>query len=168
MKKTKPSLSKAFFLVLISILIGVCGSYSLHASPRKQKITSKRKYQIADKFLTNGNYSRASVIYKELLEKSSRNSDLNFKLGVCYLNMVSEKEKSVELLEKAIQYTNSKNNVSLDVYFNLAKAYHTNYQFREALKVYKDMMQIISRLKTQLSEMKFSVRCRCVRMVWSW
>lgn len=149
LKKFKPSLSKAFFLVLISILLGICGSYSLNASPKKQKITSKRKYNIAEKFLANGNYSRASVIYKELLEKNSRNSDLNFKLGVCYLNMVSEKEKSVDLLENAIQYTNSKNNVSLDVYFNLAKAYHTNYQFREALKVYKDMMQIISPQNTE-------------------
>ncbi len=119
-------------------------SYSLSASPKKQKITDKRKYQIAEKFLVNRNYSKAAIIYKELLEKSSRNADLNFKLGLCYLNIVSEKEKSVGLLEKSIQYTSSRNNISMDVYFNLAKAYHANYQFRESIKVYKDLLQIIS------------------------
>lgn len=139
-----PQFHKAFLTVLISIFIGVASSYSLNASPKKQKITSKRKYQIAEKFLDNRNYSKAAIIYKELLQESSRNADLNFKLGLCYLNIVSEKEKSVGLLEKSIQYTSSRNNVSMDVYFNLAKAYHANYQFREALKVYKDLLQIIS------------------------
>ncbi|MBN2598343.1 MAG: PD40 domain-containing protein [Marinifilaceae bacterium] len=131
-------------MVLISILIGITNSHSLFASPKQQKIKSKRQYQIAEKFLDNKNFSKAAIIYKELLDESSRNADLNFKLGLCYLNIVSEKEKSVDLLEKAIQYTSSRNNVSMDVYFNLAKAYHANYQFKEALKVYKDLLQIIS------------------------
>ena len=138
------SLSKFLFMVLLSILIGVCTPYSLNASPKKQKIADKRRYQLAERFLENGNYSKAAGIYRELLEQSSRNADLNFKLGVCYLNIVSEKGKAVAYLEKSIQYTNSKNNVSMDVYYNLAKAYHTNYQFREALRVYKDLLQIIS------------------------
>lgn len=138
------SLAKTILMVIFSIYIGICSSYSLNASPKKQKIKDKRKYQIAEKFLANGNYSKAASIYKELLDQSSRNADLNFKLGLCYLNIVSEKGKSVSLLEKSIQYTNSKNNVPIDVYYNLAKAYHTNYQFREALKVYKDLQQIIS------------------------
>ncbi|WP_421918272.1 hypothetical protein [Marinifilum sp.] len=131
-------------MVILSIYIGVCSAYSLNASPKKQKIKDRRKYQIAEKFLANRNYSKAAVIYKELLEQASRNADLNFKLGLCYLNIVSEKDKSVGLLEKSIQYTSSKNNVPMDVFHNLAKAYHTNYQFREALKVYKDLLQIIS------------------------
>ncbi|NOU60245.1 PD40 domain-containing protein [Marinifilum caeruleilacunae] len=131
-------------MVILSIYIGICSPYSLNASPKKQKIKDRRKYQIAEKFLANGNYSKAAGIYKELLEQASRNADLNFKLGLCYLNIVSEKDKSVGLLEKSIQYTSSKNNVPMDVYYNLAKAYHTNYQFREALKVYKDLLQIIS------------------------
>ncbi len=131
-------------MVLISIFIGITNSHSLFASPKKQKISSKRQYQIAEKFLDNRNFEKAALIYKELLAESSRDADLNFKLGLCYLNIISEKEKSVDLLEKAIQYTSSKNNVSMDVYFNLAKAYHANYQFNEALKVYKDLLQIIS------------------------
>ena len=131
-------------MLFVSICIGMASSYSLSASPKKKKNTSKRKYQIAEKFLINRNYTKAAAIYKELLEQSSRNADLNFKLGLCYINMVSEKDKSVILLEKAIQYTSSRNNISMDVYFNLAKAYHANYQFRESIKVYKDLLQIIS------------------------
>lgn len=139
-----PLAIKVFFLVLFSMLIGSGHSYTLNAAPKKQKITTRRSYQIAENFLENRNYSKAAVIYKELLDQASRNPDLNFKLGLCYLNITSEKEKSVELLEKAIQFTNSKNNVPIDVYFNLAKAYHVNYQFREALKVFHDLLQIIS------------------------
>ncbi|WP_148114108.1 PD40 domain-containing protein [Ancylomarina longa] len=131
-------------MVIFSIFIGISSSYTLYASSKKQKITSHRKYQLAEQLLANRNYSKAAIIYKELLDKASRNADLNFKLGLCYLNISSQKEKSVGLIEKAIQYTSSKNNVSLDVYFNLAKAYHTNYQFRDALKVYRDLLQIIS------------------------
>jgi len=144
LNKKLPFALKAFFVVVVSVFIGIASSYSLLASPKNQKITSKRKYQIAEKFLVNRNYAKAAVLYEELLNQASRNPDLNFKLGLCYLNIVSEKEKSVNLLEKAIQYTNSRNNVSMDVYFNLAKAYHVNYQFREALKIYKDLLQIIS------------------------
>lgn len=144
LNRRTPLALKVCFMVLISIFIGIISSHSLFASPKKQKITSKKEYQIAEKFLDNLNFTKASFIYKELLSKSPRNPDLNFKLGLCYLNIVSEKEKSVNLLEKAIQYTSSRNNISMDVYFNLAKAYHANYQFKEALKVYKDLLQIIS------------------------
>lgn len=142
--KQTPFTIKVCFMVLISIFIGIASSHSLFASPKKQKIKSKKQYQIAEKFLDNRNFTKAALIYKELLTESSRNADLNFKLGLCYLNIMSEKEKSVALLEKAIQYTNSKNNVSMDVYYNLAKAYHANYQFKEAIKVYKDLLQLIS------------------------
>ncbi len=138
------SSAKTILMVIFYIYIGICSPYSLNASPKKQKIKDRRKYQVAEKFLANGNYSKAASIYKELLDQASRNADLNFKLGLCYLNIVSEKSKSVDLIEKSIQFTNSKNNVPIDVYYNLAKAYHTNYQFREALKVYKDLQQIIS------------------------
>ena len=144
LNKKTPFALKVCFVVLISIFIGITNSYTLFASPKKQKIKTKREYQIAEKFLDNRNFAKAALIYKELLTESSRNADLNFKLGLCYLNIASEKDKSVALLEKAIQYTSSKNNVSMDVYFNLAKAYHANYQFNEALKVYKDLLQIIS------------------------
>lgn len=144
LNKSTPLALKVCFMVLISVFIGIINSHSLFASPKQKKIKSKRQYQIAEKFLDNRNFSKAALIYKELLTESSRNADLNFKLGLCYLNIVSEKEKSVALLEKAIQYTSSRNNVSMDVYFNLAKAYHANYQFKEALKVHKDLLQIIS------------------------
>jgi Periplasmic component of the Tol biopolymer transport system len=143
------SSAKTILLVIFSIYIGICSPYSLNASPKQQKVKDRKKYQIAEKLLANGNYSKAASIYKELLDQASRNADLNFKLGLCYLNIVPEKSKSVELLEKSIQYTSSKNNVPIDVYFNLAKAYHANYQFREALKVYKDLQQIISPQNTE-------------------
>ncbi len=142
--KKSPLLQKVFFLVTLFILTGVCNAYTLNASPKKQKISNKKQYHIAENLLANRNFTKAAKIYKELLDQSPRNTNLNFKLGVCYLNIISEKGKSVGLLEKSIQYTSSKNNVPIDVYFNLGKAYHTNYQFREALKVFKDLLQIIS------------------------
>lgn len=131
-------------MVFIPLFLGITSSHSLFAASKQQKIKSKKQYQTAENFLDNRNYSQAALIYKALLSESSRNADLNYKLGVCYLNIVSEKEKSVGFLEKAIQYAKSKNNISMDVYFNLAKAYHANYQFKEALKVYNDLLQIIS------------------------
>ncbi|WP_372751200.1 hypothetical protein [Labilibaculum sp.] len=130
-------------MVFIPIFLGITSSHSLFAAPKQQKIKSKKQYQTAEEFLDNRNYTQAAIIYKELLSESSRNADLNYKLGVCYLNIASEKDKSIDFLEKAIQYAKSKNNISMDVYFNLAKAYHANYQFKEALKVYKDLLQII-------------------------
>lgn len=136
--------SKIFLMLILSIFIYISKVDTLSASPKKQKITTRKKYHLAEKLLGNHNYTKAAAIYEELLQESSRNANLNYKLGLCYLNIVSKKDKSVGLLEKSIQYTSSRNNVSMDVYFNLAKAYHANYQFRESIKVYKDLLQIIS------------------------
>ncbi|MFA8433684.1 MAG: hypothetical protein ACEPOZ_04125 [Marinifilaceae bacterium] len=135
---------RVFLLILFFVGMSTPSSFGTAPRDKKQRIVSRQKFNQAEKLLNNRNYSKASVIYKELLEKTPRNAILNFKLGTCYLNIVGEKEKSVALLEKAVEYTSSKNNIPVDVYFNLGKAYHTNYQFRKALRVFKDLLQIIS------------------------
>ncbi|MDP1747380.1 MAG: OmpA family protein [Bacteroidota bacterium] len=68
--------------------------------------TENVKLKTADGFLSHGFFSSALPLYQDLLKFDSSNANLNFKIGVCYLNSRSQKTKAVYYLEKAILFFN--------------------------------------------------------------
>ena len=69
--------------------------------------------------------------YLKVQEYNANNAELNYKIGVCYLNTLY-KINAEKYLEKAYDLDP---NVALDVNFQLAQAYHVNQHWDEA-KVY--------------------------------
>lgn len=86
-------------------------------------------------------YYRALPLYEQLLADEPTNANYNYKIGLCYLNS-AEKLKSTSFLEQAIlnaskgymemQYGEVKAPVS--AYLFLARAYHLDYKFDEAIQ----------------------------------
>lgn len=89
-------------------------------------------------------YDEALTIFQKLLDKNPDNCNLNFYVGVCYLNLKKQKTKSIEYLEKAIKKTdvgysyNYKETVApVFAFLYLGQAYHLAGRFDEALENFK-------------------------------
>ncbi len=56
----------------------------------------------ADNLIENEQFDKALPLYLRLNKNDTLNADLNFKIGVCYINSKLDKKKAVPYLEKAV------------------------------------------------------------------
>ncbi len=90
-------------------------------------------------------YAEALPSYLRLNKQFPENDNINYKIGVCYLNDPYEKEKAISFLEKAVKNINPKfkeNNFKetgapLEAYFYLGNAYRINDQLEMAIETYE-------------------------------
>ncbi len=101
--------------------------------------TFKKLYDQADALIYDENYIDALPIFKKLDSLAPNNANIQFCLGICYLNSYNEKQKATFYLEKASQsissdYYGSFNETSAPVftYLFLGKAYFLDEQFDQA------------------------------------
>ncbi len=90
-------------------------------------------------------YAEALPTYLRLNKQYPDNDNINYKIGVCYLNDPYEKEKAIGFLEKAVQNINPKfkensfkeTGAPLEAYFYLGNAYRINDQLPKAIETYE-------------------------------
>ncbi len=98
----------------------------------------------ADYFFMKEDYSDALSYYIQLYEKLPDNSNLAYRIGVCYLNIPGKKNMSVDYLETASKNmsaihkegTISQIAAPYDALYDLGKAYRINYMFDKAKDVF--------------------------------
>ena len=78
------------------------------------------------------NYQKAYELYDKLYTQVPKNFEYKFRLGYCCLFYPEKKARAVEIFED-IERTDR----SPDADYYLAKAYHINYKFDEAIKSYE-------------------------------
>lgn len=98
-------------------------------------------------FFNRGEYKDAVIFYLKLVVIDSLNSNYNFKVGECYLNIPSKEHLAIPYFEKALKNIVPKNkykkrsqdevNAPLHTYFYLGKAYRVNNQLGKALESYE-------------------------------
>jgi outer membrane protein OmpA-like peptidoglycan-associated protein/tetratricopeptide (TPR) repeat protein len=91
-----------------------------------------------------GVYHLAIDAYKKAYDFNPNNALLNYKIGRCYMEE-NDQSDAIRYLNKAITLDER---ISLDMDYNdvhllLAKAYHFDYQFDEAVKHYKKHRQML-------------------------
>lgn len=94
----------------------------------------------AEYFMMNEDYSDALAYYLQLHEKLPDNANLAYCIGVCYLNIPTKKNLSVDYLEAASKNMSAKHKegtisqvtAPYDALFELAKAYRINFKFDKA------------------------------------
>jgi hypothetical protein len=119
--------------------------------------SAAQKYSDADFHLLNKNYALALPLYLDVLSSEQGNANLNYKVGVCYLNSTSteNKKKAIPYLEQAVksinknyeEFSQTEKKASPEALFELAKAYHNDYKFDDAIK-YFEMYKAELGLKT--------------------
>jgi len=99
----------------------------------------------AEYFFMNEDYSDALPNYLQLYEKLPDNSNLAYRIGVCYLNIQGKKNLSVDFLESASKNISAKHRegsitqieAPYDALYELAKAYRINFMFDKAEEAFR-------------------------------
>jgi outer membrane protein OmpA-like peptidoglycan-associated protein/tetratricopeptide (TPR) repeat protein len=101
----------------------------------------KALYQKADDYIYLKNYVDALPLFLEMDSIVPNNANIQFHLGLCYLNSYEDKSIAIPYLTKAsndvsINYYGSYKEASAPVhtFFYLGQAYHQNYQFEKAIE----------------------------------
>jgi tetratricopeptide (TPR) repeat protein len=123
------------------------------ATVAQDKKEFRKSFLEAEYFFMNEYYEEASFLYQQLLNADPLNYNLHFLLGACYLSIDGQKIKAIPHLEKAVSSISAgyregsyrEKNAPRETLFALARAYHINHQFSEAIEYYgkyKTVMKI--------------------------
>ncbi len=128
-----------FLFIICSILIL---NFSLKAQDKKDY---NENFTQGNFLFIEGNWNQALKAFKEAYKVDSTNSNINYKIGVCYLKTESSKALSLRYLEKGVQNTTKMYNedekdekiAPINAYFYYGQALHLNYRFDEAIANYE-------------------------------
>jgi len=133
--------------VVIFLILILSAGKTLQAQdvPRMQDAFFEAEY-----FLLSGDYADALPYYQGIYSVMPDNTNIAYRIGLCYLNIEGKKNLAIEYLEKAAVNPASKYREGLlrqqqapyDAIFFLGDAYRVNYMF-EKVKVFGKSFRII-------------------------
>jgi hypothetical protein len=125
----------------VKILIFTCIVCLSHSKVYSQYGNEDELKKQAAKYFEDEDYSNAYKAYSQLVSNYPKDPNYNYRLGVCMLFTESDKKKCFSYLEFA-----NKNiqDAEKEARFYLAKAYHSNFRFDEAIKLYTQYKEIAS------------------------
>ncbi len=137
------------FLVFISQIINAQGKKALY----REKIVE------GNHLMVEKNYSLALTNFKEAYQIDSSSANINYKLGVCYLQSGSQKYKAVYHLEKAVQNTThnyseedpNETQASEFAYYYLGEAYRLSYNFIASYVNFKKFRDMVGSKNAELT-----------------
>jgi hypothetical protein len=142
---TKIHLSLCFLNILLF------ASSSLY-SQGEEKL--KSTFVEAESYFLFEEYKDALPLYQRLLQADSGNFNLNYKIGICYLNDVYQYQKSLAYLEKAVKGINpsAKTNsykekqAPSEAFYYLGNAYRSNNQLKKAIEAFEQFKLVLDPL----------------------
>ena len=94
---------KNFKLLFISLAL-ILPSMGIYGQLNKEsEKIFKENFYAAEKVLADGNYINALPLFKDLNALDPKNANINWRIGVCYLNSATEKANALPFLEKAMK-----------------------------------------------------------------
>jgi len=89
-------------------------------------------------------YEEALALYLDIYESFPNNQNIDYRIGICYLNIAGKKEKAIPYLERAVQNVSHRYNESsiketqapIDAYFYLGNAYFIANRLNDAERTY--------------------------------
>ncbi|MCD4696765.1 MAG: glycoside hydrolase [Bacteroidales bacterium] len=131
-------MARAFlFLLLVALTAG-----SLSAQNYRK---NQETFLDAEYFFMFEDYLDALPYYLQLFEEYPDNYNLAYRIGLCYLNIVGEKNMAVNYLESAAKNSSAlysegslkQKTAPYEAWFYLANAYRINFQFDLARETFK-------------------------------
>ncbi len=134
-------------------------SFTELAFSQSKKSTYKEKFIEGNYLMLENNYVLALKHFQEAYQIDSSSANINYKLGLCYLQSPSEKQKAVYHLEKAVQNVvhnyNPENpnekRASDAAYYSLGEAYRLNYNFIASYVYFKKFKDLVGNNNAELT-----------------
>ncbi|MBN8697073.1 MAG: PD40 domain-containing protein [Bacteroidetes bacterium] len=130
------------FIFLLMLLLGLNAST---ASAQNSFASEEELKTQAAKLFDEDQFEEAYPLYSQLVSLYQKDVNYNFRLGVCMLYASDDKEKPIAFLEFAAKSPEAEK----EVQFYLARAYHLNYRFDDAIKKYNDYKKVASAAKAE-------------------
>ena len=135
-------LKNLFFSLFLLVIIN-CQSWS-----QDMKVF-RGMFREAEAILLYLNEDREALkLFLELDKMDPGNAHINYKIGLCYIHIQGEKDKSIPYFLKATESvsedfvpTYKERNAPPDALFYLALAYHINNQFDKAIDAYNSFIE---------------------------
>ncbi len=135
--------------IFISLIFLISGLTAVFPQQDLSRADIKQKFVEGNSFFLFEEYSDALPYYLELHKIYPDNNNLNYRIGICYLNIPGQKDKAIAYLEKAIKDISPKyreNSIKevhapLDAYFYLGNAYRVNNMLDKALEAYNYFLE---------------------------
>jgi hypothetical protein len=135
-----------------SLLILALNSANFTTIAQEEEDTKmKSVFLEAESYFLFEEYKDALPLYQRILKADPDNFNINYKIGICYINDVYQKHKAVSYLEKAVQGTSpayKQNNYKermapLEAYYYLGNAYRINNRLNDAIEAYYQFKKIL-------------------------
>ncbi|UCH14171.1 MAG: PD40 domain-containing protein, partial [Bacteroidales bacterium] len=138
-----------FYLKITCILLFVISSSSATYSQPPPDL--KTMFLEAESYYHFEEYKDALPLYQQMLAEDPENHNINFKVGICYLNDPYLKSKSISYLVKAADNIDLRCNQNSfrerkappEALFFLGNAYRINNRIDEAIVKYKEFLEIM-------------------------
>ena len=144
----------------IVTLITVCFLVIFTTFPQQYQEVLKEIFLDAEFFLMDESYADALVEYQKLLPRGyENNANINYRIGVCYLNIPGEKAKSIPYLQKAVTNVTAKYQEGIfketrapyDAWLYLGNAYRIINQLENAVQSYQKYKELLKDEKSEMS-----------------
>ena len=122
------------------------------AQRSESEIALREYFADAEFFLTQEFYIDALSDFLQVYRRGyQENANINYRIGICYLNIPGQKHKSIEYFEKAKASVSAKyresslkeENAPIDVYLYLGNAYRVNDRLEEAIQSYNEYKDLL-------------------------
>ena len=112
----------------------------------------KKLFSDAEYFFLFEDYKKSLPLFLKLWDMDSLNSNINYRIGICYLQSAVEKYKSIKYLEKAIVNVTPKykegsykeTSAYIDAFSYLGDAYRSDFDFDKAIKAYENYEKLLN------------------------
>jgi len=119
-----------------------------------------QKFLEANTLMEESMFNIALPIWLDLYSQQPENHNVNYKIGVCYLNSGNEKKKALPYLKKAAEnstanydpFNSAEKKSPNETQFFLARAQHINYNLDEAMENYTKFKERISKKHYLINE----------------
>lgn len=143
---------KKHILFTFSIFLLSFYSYAQTKKGYKENFTEGDYLLLESDNKQEGLYHQALNAFLEAYKFDSTNSNINYKIGYCYLQTESSKALSLKYLERGVQHTTKMYNdddknemiAPINAYYYYGKALHLNYRFDEAIANYQKFKSYLS------------------------
>jgi outer membrane protein OmpA-like peptidoglycan-associated protein len=143
--------------IYLILLLIFCVRFSIFSQNQAEKAT----FDDAEYFFMSESYTDALASYLKLAKRTFKdNANINYRIGICYLNSTIEKTKAVPYLEKAVTKTTDKyqegsikeTSAPYDAYLFLGNAYRINNDLDKAITSYNKYISLTTGKKEKEDE----------------